>query len=125
MAFEKLQHITASGRRGLPASVTLSGRGGRPALKIALSMEFAARANFSAGAKFNLLIGADSDSGVVRLERDKAGIIVSQAMGKGGLQFFCGHIERFGGEPQEKQFCAAEIVDTDTIEITLPPWAVE
>lgn len=60
----------------------------------------------------------------MRLVRSKAGLIVAAPISKGGAKFYCGHIERFGAEPQKKQFCAAEIVNADTIEITLPPWAV-
>lgn len=96
-----------------------------PALKIALSQEFAAKAKFAAGEKFDLLIGADSEAGVVRLVRNNAGPVEAHTIGKGGLTFFCGHIERFGDAAQEKRFCAAEIIDAATVEITLPPWALE
>jgi hypothetical protein len=128
MSFEKLEVLVASGRRGMPASVTLSGRdgGGRPALKIVLSASFATQAKISGGEKFDLLIGTGEEAGVVRLVRNvRAGILDARAMAKGGISFFCGHVERLGTEPQEKRFCAAEIIDADTIEVTLPPWALE
>ena len=51
MAFEKLAVVIRSGRNGMPASVTLSGRsgGGRPACSIALSAPPARRWRTSAG----------------------------------------------------------------------------
>jgi hypothetical protein len=44
---------------------------------------------------------------------------------EGGAIFSYGFIERFGTEPEPKQFCHAKQVDADTIEITLPAWGLE
>jgi hypothetical protein len=126
MAFEKLQVVVASGRKGMPASVTLTcqGGGGRPACSIALSQAIVTQAAFAAGDKFDLLVGTGDDQGVARLARSADGLITARDA-KGGLKFWAGHIERFGTDSKKKQWCAAEIVDADTIEITLPPWAVD
>ncbi|MBR0962212.1 hypothetical protein [Bradyrhizobium japonicum] len=128
MAFEKLETIIRSGRAGLPASIMLHGgsKSGRPAFIVNLSKEFAAQAAIGDGDKYDLLIGTDEEAGVIRLAPNATGLIAAQFNGKGGARFFCGHIERFGSEPREKEYCAAELVDDETgsIEITLPPWAL-
>ena len=99
--------------------------GGRPPCVISLSKAFAEQVRIADAEKFDLLIGTGDEQGVVRLVRAAGGILPASVGTKGGVAFYCGHIEQFGSEAQEKQFCAAEIVDADTIEITLPPWAVE
>lgn len=127
MAFEKLTTVIKSGRSGLPASVSLKGirGGGRPPCVISLSKEFAEQAKIADEQKFDLLIGTGDEQGVVRLVRISNGLLPAKVGTKGGVAFYCGHIELFGSDAQDKQFCAAELVDADTIEITLPPWAVD
>lgn len=125
MAFEKLEVVVAPSRKGLPASITLTCQGGgRPAFSLALSQTFTAQAGFAAGEKFDLLVGTGDDQGVVRLVRNEDGLIEAQDA-KGGLKFRAGHIERFGLAKRKKEYCAAEVVTFDSVEITLPPWAME
>jgi len=96
-----------------------------PSLRIALSKAFAERHELSNGDKFDLLIGTGDETGVVRLVRNTAGILNAAQGAKGGFTFFCGHVEQLGDQKRAKQYCAAEIIDAGTIEITLPPWALD
>lgn len=126
MDFEKLTTIIRSGRAGMPASVTLTCQGGgRPACQIYLSAEFATAAKISAGEKFDLFIGTGDDAGAARLVRSDKGVLPARSIAKGGIKFFCGHIEQFPGEKREREFVMAEVIDADTIEVVLPSWSVE
>lgn len=126
MAFEQIAVLVKSNRAGMPASVSLSVRGGgRPTCKVNLSKEFAGSFGLKKTDAFDLLLGTGGEKGLLRFKRSNTGIARPRIGKKGGATFHLGHIERFGTEPEPKQFCNAEAIDADTIEIVLPKWAEE
>lgn len=131
MAFDKLEALVKSGRAGLPASVALSvmgksGGGGRPRCRVSFSAAFAAEAAIKDAERFDVLLGTGEQKGLLRLKRSKKGVAEAMTLPKsGGVSFNLGYIERFGSEPEERQYCNATLVDADTIEVVLPSWADE
>lgn len=124
MAFDRVEVIVKAGRTGLPASVSLSTHE-RPTFKISLSREFVATHGIKAEDRFDLLLGTGDQKGLARLKRAKTGLLAPHPQRKGGVSFNCGHVERFGSEPEKKQFCKAAAIDADTFEIVLPAWSQE
>ena len=125
MAFDRLETVVKSGRNGMPASVSLrSNKGARPGCYIGLSVAFAGELSIKSADRFDLLLGTGDMKGLIRLKRCASGLIAPKML-KGGAIFSCGFIERFGTEPEPKQFCHAKLVDADTIEIKLPAWGLE
>jgi hypothetical protein len=130
MAFEKLESIITGGGKGMPASIVVMGGGALPSLRIGLSKAFAGTAKIANGDKFDLLVGSGDERGVVRLVANTAGILKASEGAKGGFALYCGHVAQLGTDKRKKAYCAAELVDVDdrgplTIEITLPPWALD
>jgi hypothetical protein len=127
MPFDKIEVLVRGRRSGMPASVTLSSiKGSRPRCIVGLSAAFLA--DFAIGEKerFAVLLGCGAEKHLLRFKRDKTGVVAPRMMMTGrAVTFNLGFIERFGTEPEKKQFCQARIVDKDTIEITLPRWSAE
>ncbi|MGD9770110.1 MAG: hypothetical protein AB7U62_20935 [Pseudolabrys sp.] len=110
-----------------PASVVLSDRAdtGLPKCRISFTKDFVEQAGIKAGDRFELAIGSGEHAGLARLRRDRTGAL-APVIGPRGTAFFdCGHVARFGTEPEKKQPCKADLVDADTILIRLPSWASE
>ena len=127
MAFDKLESVSGLQRAiWRPVSVSLFARGNvPPRFRITLSKLFVAKFAISEADSFDLLLGTGDQKGVIRLKRSKSGVLQPRLLKLGAATFNCGHIERFGTEPEKKQFCRSLIVDADTIEIRLPPWGME
>lgn len=126
MAFDKLEVVVRSGRGGMPVSVTLSTiNGGLPRCLIGMSAVFTAKAEIKANDKFDVLLGAGDQKGLLRLKRSKQGLVTPKFLKAGSVAFSLGYIERFGSEKEPKAYCNAEVIDSDTIEIVLPPWSEE
>lgn len=125
MAFDKLECITSARRNGMPASVVLSAtRGGRPRTIVSFNQAFVEKFKLGEQDRFDVLLGSGPQKGLLRFKRSKEGVTAPKRL-KGGMSFNLGFIERFGTEGEPKAFCNAEVVDADTIEVVLPPWADE
>ncbi len=129
MPFDQIRSLLNGKGARLPAAVALVSRGGvLPKCRITLLREFAESNAIKHGETFDLLLGTGGDKRLLRLRRNKAGIVAAMAMGrkKTTIIFNLGHIDRFGTEPEPRERCLAEIIDGgSTIQITLPAWAEE
>lgn len=127
MAFEK--HIVTAApvrRPELPVSVRLSKSGSlsKAYLMIGLKAKFAADAKMGGGDRFDLLIGSGDDLGVVQIVRGPDGQVAAKAS-KQVVTLNFRHVPRFGSTVRPREWCAADLVNADTVEITLPSWAIE
>lgn len=126
MAFDLIETTPTTPGVGLRASVSLKSRGKQlPIFRISFSNALAERLAIASTDRFVLLLGTSEHQGLARLKRSKSSRLAPNFRPAGGVSFNCGHIERFGTEDEKKQYCRIEIIDADTVEITLPPWALE
>lgn len=126
MAFDKLESLTTSGVRGMPASVSLSAsKSARPRCLVSFSAAFTSKAAIDLKHSYDVLVGGGEQKGLLRLKQNAKGIAKPRAMRNGAVTFNLGFIEKFGTEAEPKQFCNADVIEPGVIEVVLPPWADE
>jgi len=93
----------------------------RPALQITLKGAFTRELEWKTGHAIGLLVGTGDDSGKVRLIGKTDTVIAHiRRLSHGGMHVDLGHVEQFPENWQRKVQCRATIIDTDTVEITIP-----
>lgn len=122
MAFERLDVRAASGKRGMPASMSLSCHGGssRPAAIVAIGAALALEAGFTAASRFSILFGTEEDAGRLRVHAEANGVIAARALKGGGLLLNLGYVPVLGVEPCKKKPTEAKLVAPDIIELEIP-----
>jgi len=121
MAFEKLELYTAPADKTLPASMSLSKRGTRPAGKLSLLPEFATEAGYKAKARYDILIGKGEDAGKLRIvAADKGRIVAHTVERSGGLIFHLGYVAAIGTKAHKRVRTEARIVSPGCVEIDVP-----
>lgn len=122
MAFEKLELNTQSADNPLlPASMSLSKRGTRPAAKLSLLPAFAVEAGYKAKARYDILIGKDDDAGKLRIVAAEKGRIVAHTVERsGGLIFHLGYVPAIGTRPHKRVRTEARMVSPGCVEIDVP-----
>jgi hypothetical protein len=129
MAFEKLvtKYKSPNVKSDLPATISLTKRGKAklPSLHIGFKKSFVGDLPDDPAERFSLLIGTGEDKGIIRLVRDAEGSLKLCFTAAGGAILHAGKTDYFGAQVRDRVACAAELVDGDTVEITLPPWALD
>jgi hypothetical protein len=122
MAFERLEVRATSGKKGMPASMSLSCHGGssRPAAIVSLSAALVAEAGFDDESKFSIFIGTDDDAGRLRVTADEDGIVEPRALKGGALFLNLGYVPVIGVEPCKKQPAEASVISRGTVEVIIP-----
>ena len=132
MPFEEIDIIetsAASGKKtGIAAGLTKM-RGAPALLRFTLAPSVLDSAGFAAEDRFKALLGDGEDWGMIRLQKNKSGMIrldARHAMG-GTLYYMCSlkHRPEFVDRTEKAQPCQWEKIDLATIEIVLPAWADE
>jgi hypothetical protein len=127
MAFERLEVRAASGKKGMPASMSLSCHGGssRPAAIVALSGALVGEAGYTSKSRFNVLIGTEDDKGRLRIVAEKDGIIEARPL-KGGAFFLnLGYVPLIGVEPARKRPTEASVISPGTVEVAIPDFDMD
>lgn len=128
MAFEKLVSAPkTAGSFDEPATISLTKRGKAklPSLHLGLKKELVEKTSLSNNQRVSLLIGTGDDAGVARLIADHEGALKICITGAGGAIIHAGKTDHFGAETRERVGIVGEIIDENTIELTLPAWALQ
>lgn len=130
MAFELIVRRLPAGRKGLPATISLSGRTeGRPALNIAMTKDFVQAAAFAAEGisgiiNVTAMVGTGDDAGKIRLKADADGINIGRISAKSGaLLLNLGFVEALGPDFRKKAYTTARVVSPGLVEIDVPAFA--
>lgn len=122
MAFERLEVRAVSGKKGSPASMSLSCHAGssRPAAIVAIGAALALEAGFTVASRFTILIGNDEDAGRLRIVAEKDGIVAARELKGGGLLLNLGYVPAIGVEPCKKKPTDASLVAEHAVEVHIP-----
>jgi hypothetical protein len=125
MAFERLEVRAASGKKGMPASMSLSSHGGssRPAAIVALSAALVGEAGYSSKSKFNIFIGMDDDQGKLRIVAEKDGILEPRLLKSGAYFLNLGYVPVIGIEACKKKPTEAKVISPGTVELIIPDFS--
>lgn len=120
MAFEKLEARAKSGRAGLPASMSLTARGARPAVMVSLTRELVEGAAFDSAAKFDALIGSGDDAGRIRIVQADEGVLTPRVLKAHSFLIDLGFVASIGTQPHPKMYTSARVIEAGVVEIDVP-----
>ncbi len=126
MGFERLELRAESGRRGLPASVSLSCHGGgRPAVIVALTAPLVREAAMMPADRLDALIGTGADAGKIRLQTSAAGLLKPRLLKADAFLLNLGFIAAIGAEPRRKVNTTARVIGPGLIEVDVPQFPAD
>lgn len=133
MGFARIivQNGKAAASTGSPVKATLAKyRGGPAQLIITVGGEAYRDAKLKGGEMVEVLLGNDTDHGIIRIRPSKDGqvAVIEKTAPKGRSPYQTvrlGHQPAFVNRVEKAQACNWEVLDDGWLEITLPAWAEE